>query len=155
MRWKPNTTVATLVYDQERFLLIEEWVQGKLKLNQPAGHLEADESLFAGAKRETLEESGWQVRLTQYLGLYVNQAQIQDQQIIYHRHCFIAVPEQHFPERELDTGIVAAHWLTWDEIQTAERAGRLRSPMVLACCRDFLAGRHYPLEIIQDFRGLA
>lgn len=152
-RWTPHATVATVVFDGERFLLVEELDRlmnpGQPVLNQPAGHLEQDESLIAAAERETLEETGWQVKVEAYLGLYINTAA---NGIIYHRHCFIARPIAAVPNAALDEGIIGPRWLTLAAILEAEQAGRLRSPMVRPCCEDFLAGRTYPLDLIRDFR---
>ncbi|WP_114417765.1 NUDIX hydrolase [Marinospirillum perlucidum] len=152
-RWTPNSTVATLVHDGERFLLVEEYDRisqpGKPVLNQPAGHLEEDESLIEAAERETLEETGWLVEIQSYLGLYINTA---PNGITYHRHCFIARPLSEVPGAQLDDGIIGPQWLTLEELEQEERQARLRSPMVLPCCRDFLAGQSYPLELIKDFR---
>lgn len=152
-RWTPHATVATVVFDGERFLLVEELDRllnpGKPVLNQPAGHLEEGESLTAAAERETLEETGWQVKVEAYLGLYINTAA---NGITYHRHCFIARPLAAVPGALLDEGILGPRWLTLAEILAAEQAGRLRSPMVRPGCEDFLAGRRYPLDLIQDFR---
>ncbi|SFC04998.1 ADP-ribose pyrophosphatase YjhB, NUDIX family [Marinospirillum celere] len=154
-RWTPNATVSTLVHDGERFLLVEEYDQmtrsDRPVLNQPAGHLEQDESLIEAAERETLEETGWLIEVEAYLGLYINVA---PNGITYHRHCFIARPLSEVPNAVLDEGIIGPHWLTLDEILAENELGRLRSPMVLPCCRDFLAGIRYPLEIIRDFREL-
>ncbi|GLR63123.1 NUDIX hydrolase [Marinospirillum insulare] len=152
-RWTPNCTVATLVHHEGKFLLVEEY--DKLSatdmpvLNQPAGHVEVDESLIEAAVRETLEETGWLVEIEAYLGLYINVA---PNNITYHRHCFIARPLAELPDAELDDGIISAPWLTLDEINAAETAGRFRSPMVRPCFDDFLAGKSYPLSLIQDFR---
>lgn len=152
-RWTPHCTVATLVYQAGKFLLVEEYdklsTTKKLVLNQPAGHLEVNESLIEAAVRETLEETGWVVEVEAYLGLYVNTA---PNGVTYHRHCFIARPITALPDATLDDGILAAHWLTLQELDAAEAAGRFRSPMVRPCINDFLAGKSYPLALIQDFR---
>ena len=153
-RWTPHTTVATLVYAEARFLLVEEMDQispdkGAV-LNQPAGHLEEGESLVDAAVRETLEETGWLVEVEAYLGLYIN---IAPNGVTYHRHCFIARPLSEVPDAVLDEGILGPRWLSFDEILAEAEQDRLRSPMVLPCCRDFLAGRRYPVELIQDFRS--
>ncbi len=152
-RWTPNCTVSTLVHNAGRFLLVEEYdkmTSSKFSvLNQPAGHIEVDESLIEAAVRETLEETGWLVEIEAYLGLYINVA---PDNITYHRHCFIARPISELPNAELDPAVIAAHWLTLEELDAAEAAGRFRSPMVRPCFDDFLAGKSYPLELIQDFR---
>jgi len=144
--WKPNCTVATVVVKDNRFLLVEEWSQGRPVFNQPAGHIEKDESLIEAAVRETLEETRWEVRVTGYMGLYINKA---SEQLTYHRHCFIAEPVRHHPEATLDTGIIDAHWLTWEQL--LEQKDKMRSVAVLKCFADFRAGKHYPLDLIVDF----
>ncbi|WP_404419749.1 NUDIX hydrolase [Marinospirillum sp.] len=152
-RWTPNVTVSTLVYHDGRFLLVEEYDQisqpGKPVLNQPAGHLEADETLIEAAERETLEETGWLVEVHSYLGLYINTAV---NGITYHRHCFIARPLSEVPDAVLDEGIIGPRWLTLSELLAEDQKNRLRSPMVLPCCQDYLEGQSYPLELIKDFR---
>lgn len=152
-RWTPHATVSTLVYAEGRFLLVEEYdpitKSPQPVLNQPAGHLEANETLIEAAERETLEETGWLIEVTAYLGLYINTA---PQGTTYHRHCFIARPISEVPNAVLDEGILGPRWLTLEEILDQEQKQRLRSPMVLPCCQDFLAGQSYPLELIKDFR---
>lgn len=151
--WKPNCTVATVVFRKDpasgddQFLLVNEWSQGKKVLNQPAGHIEKDESLTDAAIRETLEETRWQVRITGYMGLYINKA---SERLTYHRHCFIAEPVKHHPDAELDAGIEEALWLSWDELLRQQEAGRMRSKAVMACFEDYRNGRRYPLELITD-----
>ena len=57
--WQPDVTVATVVVHDGRLLCVEEEANGRgLVINQPAGHLEPDESLPDAALRETLEETG-------------------------------------------------------------------------------------------------
>jgi 8-oxo-dGTP pyrophosphatase MutT (NUDIX family) len=144
--WRPDVTVATIVARDGRFLVVEEVVRDELVLNQPAGHLEPDETLHAAALRETLEETGWTVELTDLVGVY--QWSSADGKRQFLRFAFVATPLVHDPQRKLDEGIVRALWLTRKEI-VAESA-RLRSPMVLGNIDDWLAGRRYPLDAIQS-----
>lgn len=147
MRWTPHATVATIIEREGSFLLVEELsASGELVINQPAGHLEENESFIEAARRETLEETGWHVKPTHLLGLYVYRAPANG--VTYHRACFIADALSHDPERELDTGIQRALWLTRDEI--AERSAMLRSELVLQCIDDYLAGTRYPLSLIHE-----
>lgn len=146
MRWTPHATVATIVEDKGRFLLVEELSGGRLVLNQPAGHLEQHERLVDAARRETLEETGWQVEPEYLLGLYIYHSAHNG--ITYHRTCFSARAIEHDPHRPLDEGIQRALWLTRDEV--AANAERLRSAMVLQCIDDYLAGIRYPLSLIHE-----
>ena len=143
--WRPHVTVATVVPRDGKFLLVEETVRGQLVLNQPAGHLDPDETLQDAAVRETLEETGWDVSLTGLLGVQQWTSVSLGEQFI--RFTFAALPLLHHTERTLDEGIVRALWLSRAEI--AASADRLRSPMVLASVDDFLGGAQLPLDAIR------
>lgn len=144
--WRPHVTVATVVPDAGRFLLVEESVRGRTVLNQPAGHLEPDETLQQAAVRETLEETGWDVRLIRLLGV---QQWRSSSGRHFVRFTFAAEPVRHHADRALDDGILRAVWLDRDGIAT--EAARLRSPLVLASVDDWIAGRHFPLDVLQAF----
>ena len=146
--WRPHVTVATVVPDAGRFLLVEENVRGRIVLNQPAGHLDPDETLHAAAVRETLEETGWEVDLTCLLGVQ-QWSSPSGRQFV--RFTFAAEPVRHHPARELDHGILRALWLDRDEVASA--GARLRSPMVLASIDDWLAGRRLPLDAIRSLQA--
>lgn len=144
-RWKPNVTVATLVERNERFLLVEEHIKGQAVLNQPAGHLDEHESLIEAARRETLEETAWDVEITGFMGCY---RYIAPNGITYLRHGFVAKPLQHFPEQTLDEPIIQTHWMSLDEIM--ENKERLRSPMVLELIDHYIHGLIYPLTMFHE-----
>ncbi|TWT17345.1 NUDIX hydrolase [Luteimonas wenzhouensis] len=142
--WQPDVTVATVVVDAGRLLCVEERVQGRLVLNQPAGHLEPDESLLEAALRETREETGWDVRLTAFVGAY--QWKVPETGAHYLRFAFAAEPVAHDPARALDEGIERALWMTPAELRAA--SDRHRSPLVWRVVADFLAGRRHPLDLV-------
>lgn len=144
MVWTPHATVATIVERDGRFLLVEEESGGRVVLNQPAGHVEENELFLDAAVRETLEESAWHVKPAYLVGMYVHKSA--NNGVTYHRMCYAATALEHEPERPLDDGIIAAHWLTRDEI--IARSDELRSEMVLKCIDDYLAGQRYPLDFI-------
>lgn len=146
MVWQPHITVATVIEDDGRFLFVEEFKAGRMVLNQPAGHLEANESLREAALRETLEETGWDVELTALLGIYLYSAPSNG--VTYQRVCFGARPVHHDPKRELDSDISSIIWLTRDEL--AVQPERLRSELVLRCVDDYLTGISGPLELVRD-----
>lgn len=143
--WQPDVTVATVVVADGKLLCVEERVNGRLVINQPAGHLEPDESLFDAALRETREETGWDVRLTSFLGAYQWKAAESGRH--YLRFAFAAEPERHDATRKLDDGIVQALWLTPDELLAARE--RHRSPLVWQAVADHLAGHRSPLTVLQ------
>ena len=143
--WMPHVVVACVVERDGRFLLVEERIAGELVLNQPAGHWEPGETLVEAAVRETLEESGWDVQPTHLLGVYEWQPETLPYPFV--RFAYVATALRHHPDRVLDTGIERAVWMTPDEIDAS--AARLRSPSVRACVADYLAGKRYPLTLIQ------
>jgi len=148
--WAPRVTVAVVAERDGRLLLVEEQINGCNVLNQPAGHLEPDESLLDAAVRETLEETGWDVELTALIGAY--QWQVPDapeprEERQYLRIAFAARPIAHDPARPLDTGIVRALWLSPPELM-AEKA-RHRSPLVWQIVADYLGGQRAPLSLVR------
>jgi 8-oxo-dGTP pyrophosphatase MutT (NUDIX family) len=144
MTWAPHVTVATIVVRDDRYLMVYEEADGKKVYNQPAGHLDPDETLQEAALRETLEETGWAVKLTGVVG--VNLYTAPSNGVTYLRTTFIAEPLEHDTQRPLDTGIIEAVWLTLDELRA--RRDQLRSPMTLQILEDYLAGRRFPLEVV-------
>jgi len=148
--WQPDVTVACVVVRDGRLLMVEEQVGGRLVLNQPAGHLEPDESLLEAARRETLEETGWDVEPTAFIGAYqwkAPDASAGGSGRHYLRMAFAADPIRHDPARALDEGIVRALWLSPGELSAD--AARHRSPLVWRVVEDFLAGRRHPLDAVQ------
>lgn len=142
--WQPDVTVATVVVRDGRLLMVEETVHGQQVINQPAGHLEPDETLLEAALRETLEETGWDVTLTAFIGAYQWTAPADGRHFL--RMAFAAEPLRHHPARALDEGIVQAVWMSPAELSSA--ADRHRSPLVWRVVEDFLAGRRYPLQAL-------
>lgn len=146
MTWTPHATVAVIVEDNEgRFLLVEEVSSGLVVFNQPAGHIEEDEAILDAVRRETLEETGWHVEPLHFLGLYTYKAPANG--VTYYRFCYSARAVKKVSD-QLDDGIIAAHWLTADEI--AGLGKQLRSPLVLRCIEDYRKGRRFPLDVIVD-----
>lgn len=144
MTWAPHVTVATIIERDNRFLMVYEESEGKKVYNQPAGHLDPDETLREAAVRETLEETGWKVQLTGVVG--VNLYTAPSNGITYFRTTFIAEALSHDANRPLDTGIIEAVWLTYEEL--LERKDQLRSPMTLQIIEDYRAGRRFPLNVV-------
>ena len=144
--WQPDVTVATVVVRDGRLLCVEERSNGHLVINQPAGHLEPDESLREAALRETREETGWNVRITHLVGAYQWKAEETGRH--YLRFAFAAEPVDEIPGATLDEGIVRAMWLTPQELQA--EAARHRSPLVWRTVADFLGGNRHPLSLVQQ-----
>jgi len=144
MHQLPRITVATVVEREGKFLMVKENFAGRLVYNQPAGHVELNESLLDAAIRETLEETAWRVNLEQLLGIY--QTTSPDNGITYIRHCFIASAIEPRTERDLDEGIFEASWVSLEELE--QRETQMRSPLVLEVIRDYLKGVSYSLSLI-------
>ncbi|MBJ6980602.1 MULTISPECIES: NUDIX hydrolase [unclassified Luteimonas] len=152
--WQPDVTVATVVLDRGRLLCVEEHAGGALVLNQPAGHLEPDESLLDAAIRETLEETGWTVELDAFIGAYQWTSPVLADGSggrHYLRFAFAARLVTHDPARRLDEGIERALWLTPSELQAARP--RHRSPLVWQVVDDFLGGQRHPLSLLRALHG--
>lgn len=143
-RSRPAVTVATVVERQGRYLVVEEHTRGGLRLNQPAGHVEAGESIVAAAARETLEESAWRVDPVALVGVY--QWRSAESGRTFVRFTIAATAREHEPSRPLDTGIVRALWLSYDELAASTQ--QHRSPLVLRSVDDYRAGLRWPLALI-------
>lgn len=145
--WKPNVTVAAVVEREGRFLVVEEETEDGLRFNQPAGHLDRGESLVAAAAREALEETAHHFKPSFLVGIYQWPRPAGD--ITYLRFAFGGSITGFEPDRRLDDGIVRAVWLTLDELR--ETRERHRSPLILQCCEDYLAGRRFSLDLIRHY----
>jgi 8-oxo-dGTP pyrophosphatase MutT (NUDIX family) len=143
MTWCPHITVATVVEDNGRFLLVEEHATEGLVYNQPAGHLDPNESLIQAAARETFEETGYKVDITGYCGVTLYTAPSNG--VTYVRHTFTARVVEHVENATLDDGIVGTAWLSRDDVATCNR---LRSPIVLTTIDQYLNHPTMPLSAI-------
>lgn len=149
MIWKPHVTVAAVLERDGRFLLVEEQTDDGIRYNQPAGHLECRESLTDAAIREALEETGYTFEPQFLVGVYNWRNEAKD--ITYLRFAFGGRVTGHDAQRPLDVGIIAAHWMTLEEIRACRE--RHRSPMIMRCIEDWAAGNRHPLAVITHFAG--
>jgi 8-oxo-dGTP pyrophosphatase MutT (NUDIX family) len=141
--WPPHLVVATVVERDGKFLLVYERDGDRQVYNQPAGHWDKGESIFAAALRETLEETGWEVTLDYLIGQYSVHAAHSN--ITYYRTAFAATAVKKISD-QLDKEIIEAVWLSYDEI--VARKDQLRSPLVLRVIEDYRAGKKFPLDFI-------
>ena len=140
--WKPSVTVAAVIEREGRFLFVQERSEGRLVLNQPAGHLDPGESLLEACRREVLEETAHRFDPAGLVGVYRWHYAPKD--VTFLRFCFHGTVGQK-EDSPLDKEIVALHWLSVDELQ--RRKAEHRSPLVQKCVDDFLAGKEFPLEV--------
>ncbi|MCP4391890.1 MAG: NUDIX hydrolase [Gammaproteobacteria bacterium] len=146
--WKPRATVAAICERDGKFLLVRESVNGDIAYNQPAGHLDPDETLMQAVVRETLEETRYRFKPTALQGIYRFKPN-PDANKTYIRFLFRGEVGERI-EGPLDQGIIAAEWLSYEEVCACRN--QHRSPMVLQCIDDFCNGPGYPLDVIsQDF----
>jgi len=139
-----HLTVATLCARAGKILMVREYESDKLVLNQPAGHVEAGEGFKEAALRETLEETGYRVRLTALLGLSTFPA---PNGITYYRVSFLADCPEHPETTNIDPDIEDTAWMTTDDILAAPN---LRSRLVSMDIHRYLSGRSYPLDMIDE-----
>jgi 8-oxo-dGTP pyrophosphatase MutT (NUDIX family) len=142
--WRPSVTVAAVVERDGKFLFVEEIADGRRVLNQPAGHLDPGESLIEACVRETLEETAYALEPSALVGVYRWRHEPSDTTFL--RFAFAGAATGHDPARRLDKEIVAARWLTPEEL--AARREMHRSPLVARCVADYLAGARFPLDVL-------
>jgi len=147
-RWKPSVTVAAVIEDRGRFLLVEEQTPEGLMFNNPAGHLDPGESPLEAVVREALEETARAFEPEALLGLYMARFQrpARHEDVTYLRLAYTGRVGEPIPGRTLDRGILRTLWMTLEELRAT--AARHRSPLVLRCVEDHLAGRRLPLDAI-------
>ncbi len=148
-RWKPSVTVAAIIERGGRYLLVEEHTPEGLRLNNPAGHLDPGESPEQGVAREALEETAFVFQPTALVGIYLSRFQRASTQedVTYLRFAYCGTLGDFDSARPLDTGIVRTLWMTPDEVRAS--AERHRSPLVLRCIEDHMAGQRFPLALVQ------
>lgn len=148
-RWKPSVTVAAVIERHGRFLLVEEQTPEGLMLNNPAGHLEASESPEQGVVREVMEETGCVFTPQALVGIYMSRFHrlATHEDVTYLRLAYCGHASETTPGWVLDAGIERTLWLTPAEIRASQ--ARHRSPLLLRCIDDYLAGQRYPLNLVQ------
>jgi phosphatase NudJ len=147
-RWKPSVTVAAVIEREGRFLLVEEHTPEGLMLNNPAGHLERGETPLQAVQREALEETARRFEPQALLGLYLARFEraATGEDVTYLRLAYAGACGEPESGRALDDGIVRTLWLTPEEVRVSR--ARHRSPLVLRCIEDHLAGIRHPLETV-------
>ena len=147
-RWKPSVTVAAVIEQGGRYLLVEEHTPEGLRLNNPAGHLDLGESPAQGVAREALEETAHRFTPTDLVGVYVSrfQREARGEDITYLRFAYCGELGPVEPGRALDDGIVRTLWMTLEEVRAS--VARHRSPLVLRCIEDHAAGQRHPMAVV-------
>ncbi|MBN9406744.1 MAG: NUDIX hydrolase [Burkholderiales bacterium] len=147
-RWRPRVTVAAVIEQDGRYLLVEENTADGLRLNTPAGHLEPGESPQDGAVREALEETARVFTPSALLGVYLAASpDAQGQPTTWLRITYCGTAGEPQPGRALDAGIVRTLWLTPEGLRASQ--ARHRSPLVLRCVEDHLRGQRFGLDAVQ------
>lgn len=141
MPWAPHVTVAAVIRREDRYLMVEEAPEGQIVINQPAGHLEPDETLVDAVAREVREETGRHFFPSGIVGIY--QWSLPGSDNSYLRFCFAGDVSAPDTDRGLDPDVIATHWMTREQIVSGPRPPR--SPLVIRCIDD--ASRHPPLEL--------
>lgn len=147
-RWKPNVTVAAYIEHEGKLLWVRELTsRDGIRINNAAGHLEADEDPLQAVCREVLEETGRPFRPEAILGFYLSDTRFTDgEPVRFLRIAFVGTVGP--VEREqLDEPIIETLLLSAAEIRA--RPHELRSPLMLRGLDDYEAGRRFPLDLIR------
>ncbi|MCW8827259.1 MAG: NUDIX hydrolase [Gammaproteobacteria bacterium] len=139
----PHVTAAAIIHRDGKFLIVEEESEGRIVLNQPAGHLEIGESLTDAVIREVREESCYQFTPEYLSGIY---HYVAGKNITYLRFTFTGSVGEKLANCQLDKGIITTHWMSLDELKSVPE--RLRTPLVIDAIEDYLDGNHFPLTML-------
>jgi ADP-ribose pyrophosphatase YjhB (NUDIX family) len=142
--WTPHLTVAAIVEQQGKFLLVEESPHGKQVFNQPAGHVEENESILDAVVREVREETCRHFEPEALCGIY--RWRSPHNGVTYLRAAFCGTISEYDPQLQRDSDIIGDHWLSREALNDQP----LRSPLVLRCIDDYLAGTRLPLNLISE-----
>jgi 8-oxo-dGTP pyrophosphatase MutT (NUDIX family) len=145
-RWKPHVTLAAVIEKDGKFLLVEEQTADGLRLNNPAGHFDPGESPEEGCAREVLEETAFQFTPAALVGIYISRQFRLETPTTYVRLAYCGDLGPFDPDRQLDHGIVRTLWMGAAEIRACPE--RHRSPMLMQCIDDYLAGKRFPLGLV-------
>jgi 8-oxo-dGTP pyrophosphatase MutT (NUDIX family) len=140
-------TVAAIVRVNDRYLVVEEFAHGERVINQPAGHVESGETILDAVVRETREETAWGFKPTGLVGMYYWPHEDGRATL---RFAFCGEVDDHAAQQELDEGIIAAHWLSLDELTARDN---LRSPLVMRAIEDYASSEPLPLDRVQHIHG--
>lgn len=143
--FSPHITVACIVQAEDKFLMVEEKINGKITLNQPAGHLEADETIITAMTRELWEETG--LTITPQILLKIFQWVAPDH-TPFIRFTFAIDLLKIIPATPYDTDIERCVWLSYSDIINADN---LRSPLVRESLLAYQRPDRYPLSILEAF----
>jgi len=149
IRWTPHVTVAAIIEQDDKFLLVEENINDQLLLNQPAGHWENNETLVEAVIRETLEETAWHFSPEFLIGIYQWQLPSNTKET-YLRFAFSGTIDQFEKERELDSPIVRTIWQDYGTLLQTKK--RHRSPQLLLCIDDYLKGNRFPIDCLIEVK---
>lgn len=151
MVWKPHVTVAAVIEQNNKFLMVEEQTDHGLQFNQPAGHLEEGEDLISAVIRETFEETAWQFNPEYIVAIQLwRKSQMHPS---FLRVCFYGTVHSHQATQKLDPDILATHWLSHAEI--TQKKSQLRSALVLTSLESYLQGERYPLTLLKNYLDLS
>ncbi|HBA36165.1 MAG TPA: NUDIX hydrolase [Gammaproteobacteria bacterium] len=145
-RWRPYATVAAIIEQNQRYLFVEEYLNSKPVLTQPAGHLEKGESLVDAVKREVFEETGWYFEATHLVKIYRYYDPVKERAML--RTTFTGKVLDHDPHAKLDDGIIGTHWLNYEEFMKLE--SQHRGSIVKRSLDDYLAGHRHSLSVLAD-----
>ena len=144
-RFLSKITVAAVIKNSEnKFLMVEENTSDGIKINQPAGHLEKNETIVNAVIREVKEETGLvflPLSLISVHQLFLNSSS-------FFRFNFYGEVDNNSKPFSNEKQILKISWL--DESYLEKKKKMLRSKCVLAAINDFNQGLKIPLSTIRN-----
>lgn len=142
---KIHVIVGGLLKKDGKYLLVQEGEGRHIgKWNLPAGHLEPNETIFEGAKREIREESGYNSELKSIL--FIGNRVFEED--IFHVTIFNAEVTDYVGR--LEDEIMDTKWLSYDEIMEMKVKDELRDHVLTTIAIEAAErGDNYDLDIIK------
>jgi 8-oxo-dGTP diphosphatase len=119
-----SVVASCLIKKDGKYLMVQEKKPSVYGLwNLPAGHVDKGEDLKTAARRETKEETGYDVELTKEIALYHETASDSI------KHVFSAnITGGELTVKEDE--ILDVKWLTFDQVEILQEDDKLRRPWV-------------------------
>lgn len=141
-----ETIVGTIILKDGKILMVKEAKEkcyGKWAF--PAGHIEPNEAIYDGAKRETYEETGCTVELKEAFPVFLKNTN--DSKIVMMHFLSDLVNEENSYDKD---EILETKWISIDEIKNMDEQEFRSSAVVKQIINDIEKQNLFDLNIVKD-----